>query len=128
MKPGAHIVVARAARTFAPLLALFALTLVTARAPGEGVGAVSAVALMLALALHALVFGAAAFMAAFPPLLMRWLAALGVIAALAGAGAPEWRYAPQAIEAGLFVTASAGAALIIAVLFGRAAALGDAED
>jgi len=127
VRPSAQIVVARAARTFTPLLALFALTLVTARAPGEGVGLIAALAFALALALHALVFGAAAFMAAFPPLVMRWILALGLIATLAAAGAPEWIYAPMAMEAGLFASSAAGASLIVAVLFGRAAALGDVE-
>jgi multisubunit Na+/H+ antiporter MnhB subunit len=127
MKAGAQIVVSSALRSYAPLLLLFALSVLVVRAPGAGIGFVAGVVFALALALHALIFGAQAFCAAFPPMWARVLVGGGVVAAAAGAGAPGWMYAPQAIEAGLFVATAASAALIVAVLFGRAAMLRDAE-
>jgi hypothetical protein len=127
VKPGAHIVLISAARLYAPLLLLFALTLLSARAPGVGVGALAGLVFALALVLHALVFGAWALRAAFPPLVMRAVLAAGVIAALAGAGAPGWRFAPQMVEAGLALSACTAAGLIVLVLFGRAPTLRDAD-
>lgn len=127
MKAGAQIVVSSALRSYAPLILLFALAVLIVRAPGAGIGFVAGAVFALALALHALIFGAQAFTAAFPPMWARALLGLGVIAAAVGAGAPGWTYAPQLIEAGLFVAACAAAALIVAVLFGRAAMLRDTE-
>ena len=48
-------------------------------------------------------------------------------ASLAGAGLPGLLYAAQVTEAGLFLTTFGGAALVIAVLFGRAPTLRDEE-
>ncbi|MGQ0533148.1 MAG: MnhB domain-containing protein [Caulobacteraceae bacterium] len=127
MKPGAHIVVAAAARFYTPLIALFACTVLVGAAPGGGVGFVAGLAFGLALLLHALVFGAVAARAAFPPALARALLALGVAAAVASAGLHGLRYAPQIVEAGLFVATVAGAAIVIHVVFGRASALLDQD-
>lgn len=127
MKPGASIVLASAARLYAPLLVLFALTLVALRAPGAGVGFVAGLAFALALVLHALVFGAAASRAAFPPVFARCLLALGVIAAVIGAGVPAWPYAARLIEAGAMGATIGAAALIVSVLFGRAPTLREGE-
>jgi type II secretory pathway pseudopilin PulG len=55
------------------------------------------------------------------------LLALGVVGVVAGAGLPGFAYAPQAIEASVFATTVASAALIIQVTFGRAPTLRDAE-
>jgi multisubunit Na+/H+ antiporter MnhB subunit len=118
---------ASAARLYVPVMLLFGLTLFAVRAPGGGVGFVGGLALALALALYALVFGAAAVRAACPPFLMRLLLAAGTLAALAGAGAPGWRLSPQAIEAGLALATAAGGSLIVAVLFGHAPTLRDAD-
>lgn len=127
MKPGAQIILLSAARLYAPLTLLFALTLLAARAPGGGVGFMAGLAFALALVLHALVFGAAGLRAAFPPPAMLLVLAAGVIVALAAAGAPGWRFSAQAIEAGLTAATAAAAGLIIAVLFGRAPTLRDAD-
>ncbi|MBC7768118.1 MAG: hypothetical protein H7124_04975 [Phycisphaerales bacterium] len=127
MKAGAQIIISNALRSYAPLILLFALTLLVARAPGSAIGLSAGLAFALALALHALVYGAAAFCAAFPPVLARLLLMLGVIAAMVGAGLPRWVFAPQLIEGGVFAATSASAALVVAVLFGRASMLRDAE-
>lgn len=127
MKPGAQIILLSAARLYAPLILLFGLTLLAARTPGDGVGFVAGLAFALALVLHALVFGAAGLRAAFPPPIMRLVLAAGVVVALAGAGLPGWRFAAQALEAGLTAATAAAAGLIIAVLFGRAPTLRDAD-
>ncbi len=127
MKPGAQIILVSALRLYAPLVLLFALTLLSARAPGSGVGFMAGLAFALALALHGLVFGAPGLRAAFPPPAMRLVLAAGVIAALAGAGAPQWPFAAQAVEAGVMAATAAAASLVIAVLFGRAPTLRDAD-
>lgn len=127
MKPGAQIILVSAARLYTPLILLFALTLFAARAPGGGVGFMAGLAFALAFVLHGLVFGAAGLRAALPPPAMRLLLAAGVIVALAGAGAPALRFSAQAVEAGLAVTTAAAAGLVIAVLFGRAPTLRDAD-
>lgn len=127
MKAGAHVVIAAAARLYAPIILLFALTLFSARAPGEGVGFLAGLAFALAFALHALVFGADAARAALPPRLLRVILALGAGVALAAAGAPALSFAPQAIEAGTFAAVAAACALIVIVLFGRAPTLRDAD-
>jgi multisubunit Na+/H+ antiporter MnhB subunit len=127
VKPGAEIILVGAARLYAPLIALFALTLLSAYAPGNGVGFVAGLAFALVLVLHALVFGADALRTAFPPVLMRLVLAAGVIAAVIGAGAPGLRFAPQTLEAGLAAATAAACGLIVAVLFGRAPTLRDAE-
>jgi multisubunit Na+/H+ antiporter MnhB subunit len=127
MKRGDHVVVAAAARLYAPLIVLFAFSVLATRAPGDGVGFLAGLAFALAHALHALVAGAAAARRALPPMAARLALAGGVAAALLGAGAPAWRYAAQIIEAGVFLTTAAAAALIVSTLFGRLPTLRDAE-
>jgi multisubunit Na+/H+ antiporter MnhB subunit len=127
MKAGAHIVLGAAARFYAPLIALFALVLLADRPPGGGIGFVAGLAFGLVPVLHALVFGAAAARQALPPVLARSLLALGVIAAVAGAGLPQLGYAPQLIEGGAFCATIAASALLVQVTFGRAPTLRDAE-
>jgi multicomponent Na+:H+ antiporter subunit B len=127
LRPGAHIILLAAARFYAPLIVLVALALLSVREPGAGVGFVAGVVFASALALHMLVFGAAAARAAFPPFAARLIVAAGLGAALLGAGAPRLAFAPQALEAGLFLATAAGASLILAVFVGRAPALRDEE-
>lgn len=127
MKRSDQIVAAAAARFHAPLIVLFALTLLAARAPGGGVGFLAGLALALAFVLHALVFGAAAARAAFPPIAARLLIAAGILLACFGAGAPRAPYAAQFIEAGLCIATASAAAMLIAVLFGRLPTLRDSE-
>jgi multisubunit Na+/H+ antiporter MnhB subunit len=122
VKPGGYVVLAAAARLYAPLLVLLAGSLLVTRAPGSGVGVLAGLVFGLALALHALVFGAAASRKAFPPVVARAVLAAGVLAALTGAPAST-----QWAEAGLFLATSAALALILAVLFARAPTLSEAE-
>jgi multisubunit Na+/H+ antiporter MnhB subunit len=120
MKPGAYEVLAGAARLHAPLLLLLAGTLFVSRAPGSGVGFLAGLLFGLALALHALVFGANASRTAFPPWLARAALAVGVLMTLAPAPT-------QLSEAGLFAATSAALSLILASVFARAPTLSDAE-
>ncbi|WP_395645351.1 MnhB domain-containing protein [Terricaulis sp.] len=127
MKPGANISLGPAARFYAPLIFLFALSLLVARAPGGGIGFVAGLAAGLTVVVHMLVFGAAAARRALPPTLARIVLVAGFLAAVAGAGAPNMRFAPQVLEAGLFLTTFAGFALALSVLVGRVPALRDEE-
>jgi len=127
VKPGSQIVLVNAVRLFAPLILLFALSLLSGRAPGGGVGVLAGMAFALALVLYALVFGVAALRAAFPPPMVRLALALGLLAALAGASLPRWIFAAQAIEGGAALTTAAAASFTIVALFGRAPTLRDAE-
>lgn len=122
-----NVIVAAAARLFTPLMALFAAALLVGGAPGDGVGFVAGLAFGLALMLHALTFGVAAARVALPTPLARLLLALGVVLACVGAGTPGFVFSPQFVEAGAFAATTAGAALSIQVLFGRAPTLRDAE-
>jgi multicomponent Na+:H+ antiporter subunit B len=124
MKDGAHPALAAAAQFYAPLIVLFALALLVTRAAGAGVGFVGGLALLLALIVHALVFGAAAARAAAPPLVLRLLAAAGLVAAVFGWRAPG---APQLVEAGLLALTAAGGALALTVLIGRAPTMRDQD-
>jgi hypothetical protein len=124
MREGANIVLAAAARFYTPLIVLFALVLLITRPAGAGVGFIAGGAFVLAIIVHALVFGAGAARAAAPPWLMRALAASGLVAAVVGASGPVL-FAPELIEGGLFVVTAAGGALVIAALFGRAPTMRD---
>jgi multicomponent Na+:H+ antiporter subunit B len=127
MRAGPHVVLRAAAKLHTPLIVLFAASLLAVRAPGEGVGFIAGLAFALALVLHVIVFGAAAARAAFPTPLARVLLALGVIGALVGAGAPNFQYARQLGEAGLFLATISAFALVLAVLAGRAPTLRDED-
>jgi multisubunit Na+/H+ antiporter MnhB subunit len=127
MKPGAHAVVASAARLFTPLIVLFAGALLAGGAAGGGLGFAAGLAFALALMLHALAFGAAASRAALPPALARALLAIGVATTLTCAGLRGLSQAPHLIEAGVFVATAASAAIAIQVLFARAPTLRDED-
>jgi multisubunit Na+/H+ antiporter MnhB subunit len=109
------------------LFTLFALSLFVTRAPGDGVGFIAGLAFALVVALHALVFGAAATKNALPLWLARALLGLSLIAMLAGAGAPGLAMAPQLMEGALFAATAMAAGLIVVALFGRVPTLRDAE-
>lgn len=127
MKDGAHPALAAAARFYPSLIVLFALALLATRAAGAGVGFVAGLALLLALIVHALVFGAAAARAAAPPLALRLLAAMGLAATVVGWSAPGTTGGPQLLEAGLFVLTAAGGGLALTVLIGRAPTMRDQD-
>ena len=127
MRLNAQSIVAGAVKLHAPLILLFAATLLSVRAPGTGVGLLAGFGCALALMLYGLVLGAPAFRAAFPDAAMRVLLAFGLALAMFGAGAPRAVFAPQAGEAGLALCVAASSALIIAVLFGRAPTMRDGE-
>jgi Domain related to MnhB subunit of Na+/H+ antiporter len=127
VKPGGHIVLAAATRFYAPLIVLAALLLLVLRLPGEGVGFVAGMILGVALAVHLLVFGAAAARAALPPYLARVMLACGLALVVVSAALPRLAFAPQLGEAGVFITTASGIALILAVLVGRAPTLRDED-
>lgn len=125
MREGAHIVLAAAARFYTPLIVLFAMLLLIARPAGAGVGLIAGMAFLLALILHALVFGADAARRTRHPFLMRMVAGAGLSMAAFGAGSPRMMFAPELVEAGLFALMAAGGALVVTVLFGRAPTMRD---
>jgi multisubunit Na+/H+ antiporter MnhB subunit len=127
VKPGAHILISATARLYAPLIVLFALSLLAGWPSESGVGFFAGLAVGLALMLHALVFGAIASARAFPPWLSRVFLALGLVIASGGAGLPGLVFAPRLIEAGAFLATFGGCALVITALFGRAPTLREGE-
>lgn len=127
MKPGASVQVRAAAQLYAPLIALFSLSLFVVRAPGSGIGFIAGLGFGLVFVLHALVFGAAASKRALPPLVSKLLLVAGVGGAFAGAALTHWRLAPVLVEAGLFAATAAASSLIVIVVFGRAPTLRDAD-
>lgn len=127
MMRAAQILLLSAARYYAPLIALFALALMALYAPGAGIGLLAGLAFALALALHGIVFGADAARAAFPPFVARILLSLGLIAAIAAAGAPGLIYAAYVMEAGLFAATASASSLILIALMGRALGLRDED-
>lgn len=127
MKAGSHVVLRASARLYAPLIVLFALSLLATRVAGAGVGLVAGLAATLALILHLLVFGVAEARRAIPEFVSSAMVTLGLLAALIAGGAPRLLYAPQIIEAGLFFIVVGGAQLAIVVLAGRAPTLRDED-
>jgi multisubunit Na+/H+ antiporter MnhB subunit len=127
MRDAAHLVLGSALRFYAPLIALFALSLLAAWPVNSGVGFVAGLAFGMVLTLHALVFGAAAIRTAFPPLLARAAVSAGAIAVLLAAALPAWADSAKAIEAGLFLATIGAIALLLAVLAGRAPTLRDED-
>lgn len=125
MRPGPHTTIWTAARFYTPLILIFASTLLLVRAPGTGVGLAAGFACVLALMVHALVYGSDAARVAAPPGLMRGIAALGLIAAFVGVAAPRLALAAQLAEAGAFLATAASGALILSALFGRAPTMRD---
>ncbi len=125
MKIEPQLSVRAAARSYTSLIAFFAILLLSVHPAGSGIGLIAGFAVALLLALHGLTYGVGAARAAAPPWLMRPLAALGLLAALFGVGAPLFPYAARIAEAGLFVCTAAGSALALCVLIGRAPTLLD---
>lgn len=124
---GDHLVLRAAAALCAPLIVLFALSLLAQRTAGSGIGFSAGLAMAAPVLLHVLVYGVAAARAALPPVLVRGVLAIGLLLTLAGASAPRLGYAPQLMEAGLFLVASATSALLLVVLIGRAPTLRDED-
>lgn len=127
MKLAVNFVLRSAARTYTPLIALFALALGAMYPPGGGIGLLAGLAISLLGATHTLVYGAVAARVALPPAAARGLLALGLALALVGASAPRLPLAPQLAETGLFLTVLAGTSLVLAVLIGRAPTLRDED-
>ena len=109
MKYEPQLSVRAAARSYTPLIAFFAILLLSAHPAGSGVGLFAGFAFALLIALHILTYGVSAARAAAPPWLMRPLLALGLLAALFGVGAPLFPYAARIAEAGLFVSTAIAA-------------------
>ena len=127
MKPVSHHVPVAAARLYLPLMALFGLSLFATRTAGSGVGLLAGIIFALALALHALVFGALAARKAFPPIAARCGLAGGLLAGLTSATAPSLAVAARLAELGLFLAMASGAVLTLTVLMGRAPTLHDED-
>lgn len=116
-------VLASAARAFAPVIVLLALSLFVARAPGAGVGLAAGIVFGLAAMLHALTFGANAARVALPPPIMRACLALGaIIAVLAPLSGGQ---AVRVAEGAVFVASAAALVLVTQACFGRASTLRD---
>ncbi len=120
MRSGTHIVLAAAVRFYAPLIVLFAAMLLAMRPAGSGVGFIAGLGFILVVILHALLAGVDATRKATPGWAMRLLAALGAAGCVVAAVTPDLMFAHHFTEAGLFLLTSAGGALVVAVLFGRA--------
>jgi multisubunit Na+/H+ antiporter MnhB subunit len=116
-----HALVREAARLYAPLMTLFAASLLLEHAPAGGFSA--GVAFSLVLALYALVFGAEAARRAAPPWVMRALLCAGLLVAIVSLATPGLPLASRVSDAGTFVAASAGVSLLLVTLMGRAATL-----
>ena len=127
MRAASFAVLRAAGRFHVPLIILFALSLLATHGAGGGVGLLAGLVFALALALHALVFGADAARAALPGPALRALLGAGLVAVLVGAGAPRLAFAPQIAEAGLFLLTIAALAIFITALAGRAPTI-KAED
>ncbi|MES1156201.1 MAG: MnhB domain-containing protein [Alphaproteobacteria bacterium] len=127
MRAASFAVLRAAGRFYVPLIIVFALSLLATRGAGGGVGLIAGLVLALALALHALVFGADAARAASPGPALRTLLGVGLVAVLAGVGAPRLPFAAQVVEAGLFLLTTATLSLFITALAGRAPTI-TAED
>lgn len=120
---GQRVIIADAARFFAPFVVLFAASLLFERAAGTGVGFVAGLVASLLLILHVVVYGAEAARRAAAPLVLRLALSAGICLGVAGFGAPALAYAPQLAEAGAFLTTSAGIGLAFLAIAGRAATL-----
>lgn len=115
MMPDARHALQRAAgKTWAPFAFLFALHLAASAGP---IGAVAGGALAaLVVATHALLFGAAQTLSAFPLPALRGAILVGVLAAAAAAWAPA-PFAAMTASGGLFLAcAGALSAAVLAVL------------
>lgn len=127
MRSAVHLVLGSALRFYAPLLVLFAFSLLAAWPVNSGVGFVAGLAFALLLTLHVLVFGAEAIRSAFPPFMARAAVSAGVIVTVLATALPGWRESGKAIEAGLFLATTGAMALILIVLAGRAPTLRDED-
>lgn len=121
----AHVVLGASARLVIPISAVFALVLLVNGAPGDGVGMRAGLMFSLAMVVHALVFGVAAAISAFPTWAARGTLASGAAIVSFAAASPNYRFSGQFLEAGLFATVVAATALVMAVMIGRAPALRD---
>lgn len=127
MRDAAHLVLGSALRFYAPLLVLFAFSLLAAWPVNSGVGFVAGLAFALLLSLNVLVFGAEAIRATFSPPMARAAISAGVTVAVLATALPGWRDSGKAIEGGLFLATAGAMALILIVLAGRAATLRDED-
>jgi len=122
-----HLSLLAAVRLYAPLIVLLALTMLVLRAPGGGVGFVAGIVFAMALAAHALVFGAVEARKAFPPFAARAILAVGLLVVVAGEFGVGGAMAGRIGEAGLLLVTVAGLHLVFTVLFGRIPTLRDGD-
>lgn len=127
MRPAGQILVAAAARLYAPVLAVFALVVLIGKPAGAGFGFVAGLLFALGPLLHALAFGAEAARRAFPPYLARVLMVVGLLVALASLTSASGAFGDMLGEAGVFLATASAALIVSTVLIGRAPTLLDAD-
>lgn len=125
MSRAENAVLVIAARWLTPLGALFAFALLANWPAGGGIGFTAGLALALPVALNALIFGVRAAITAIPPIVLRAGLAIGLAAAFAAVGLPNFVWSAQLAEAGAFAASASGISLVTFVLMGRAGALRD---
>ncbi len=114
MREERHLLLRASARGITPVIVLAALYLALATGNGLAGGALGA----LAFVLHAVVYGAAATLRAFPPMAQRIAMAAGVVLIVVGAFlAPPWR---PTLELGLCICAAAAFAMAFCAVAARA--------
>lgn len=125
MRHGDPVALRGAGKALAPILALLAFGVAASGAPGAGVA--GGAMLALGLALHALIFGADAARRAIPPVVWRLIVLVAALGAALSVCAPDWRYAPNLLEAAACAALAAGAALALTALAARAPTLRDED-
>jgi len=125
VRQGDPVAVRGASKALAPILALLAFGAAASGAPGAGVA--GGALLALGVALHTLIFGADAARRAVPPLAWRAMAFLAVLAATLSVCAPDWRYAPNLLEAAACAALASATGLALMALAARAPTLRDED-
>jgi multisubunit Na+/H+ antiporter MnhB subunit len=127
MKAGGQAMVAAAARLYAPILVVVALSLLIRSEAGRGMAFLAGLLFAFAPLLHALCFGAMAARRAFPPLAARVLLAGGLLASMGSLTMDDALTRSLLGEAGAFTATAAASVLIMMVLMGRAPTLPDTD-
>lgn len=125
MRQGDPVAVRGASKALAPILALLAFGAAASGAPGAGVA--GGALLALGVALHALIFGADAAQRAVPPIAWRLIALAALLSATLAVCAPDWRYAPNLLEAAACAAIASAAGLALMALAARAPTLRDED-
>lgn len=127
MNPAGQVVMAAAARLYAPLAAAIALAVLVNSGADAELGLAAGLMLGFAPLLHALVFGADAAARAFPSWLARLMLAAGPLLAIGADLIAPGSLRATLTQAGVLVAATAATHLIATALIGRAPTLPDAD-